>query len=506
MTRARDRDDASDPGDRSALPRTIERQLALGFGLVATLAIVMCGLLMVLVHDVGATVEQMRRDEVSIRKGLGLAAAVREQYIHIAHSTIEGDRSHLDHYAEWVDDLEAAGAALRPDVPSEVAWRLDTLMRLSRKMDAVFRGTLLPATEQGAVLEVRRAHTRVEQMSGEAAGHADAIAMAVEQRMAAEHESARRSIRLGLGMACLCVVAVIGVALGFTLRLRAAVLRPLAALTDAARRFARGDFRHRVGELGRGELLQVSRALDHMAHELAEREARLVGAERMAAIGQLAAGIAHEMNNPIGIIRGYVATMIPEAESERFREELRIMDEEAGACQRLAEDLLAYAQTPTLALDAIDMPEFLRDTMRRLAELGALASHPIRVQADPGEVAGDRARLRQVLTNLILNAAAASPAGSSIDIGGRAEPGGGYTITVRDRGPGVDPTDRPRIFEPFFSRQPGGTGLGLAVSDSLVRAHGGVLEVDGADDGPGAVFRVRLAEPPSARASRGGTA
>ena len=225
MTSPRDGDDLPVVANRREPPRIIERQLALGFGLVALLATLMCGVLMAVVADVGETVEHMREDEVSIRKGLALATGAREQYIHIAHSMIEGDRSHLDHYTQWVEGLTADAEAMRSIVPPTVAWRLDALLERTRVMDAAFRDTLLPAAERGALAKVHDEHARVEKLSSEAAMHADAIAVAVEQRMAAEHEAARRSIGLGLGMGGLCVVAVIGVAIGYTLRLRAAVLR-----------------------------------------------------------------------------------------------------------------------------------------------------------------------------------------------------------------------------------------------------------------------------------------
>jgi two-component system NtrC family sensor kinase len=299
---------------------------------------------------------------------------------------------------------------------------------------------------------------------------------------------------------------VIGVAVGYTLRLRAAVLRPLATLTLAARRFARGEFAHRVGEVGRGEILQVSRAFDRMAEELAAREARLVDAERMAAIGQLAAGIAHEMNNPIGIIRGYIKTMLPEADSDRFREELGILDEEASACQRLAEDLLAYAHSPELRTCPIEMAEFLDDVGRRTTELPDFEGRALRVEADAATIVADPLRVRQVLTNLLLNAAQASPADGSIDLLGRVRVHGGYVISVRDRGPGVEPADRARIFEPFFSKRRGGSGLGLSVSQGIVRAHGGTIAVGAAPDGPGAVFEVCLPAVVSGAKGDGGKA
>lgn len=103
---------------------------------------------------------------------------------------------------------------------------------------------------------------------------------------------------------------------------------------------------------------------------------------------------------------------------------------------------------------------------------------------------------RQVLANLVQNAMQVSPPGAPVEVVGRPVEGG-YAITVSDRGPGVAPADRARIFEPFFSKRGGGSGLGLAVCQGLVRAHGGTIEV-GDRRGGGTVFRVEVPSEPAA--------
>ena len=149
------------------------------------------------------------------------------------------------------------------------------------------------------------------------------------------------------------------------MRLRGAVIKPLDRLADAARRFGSGDSRARVGNVGEGEFRALSEAFDAMAEELEAREKRLVESERLAAIGQLAAGVAHEINNPIGIIRGYLKTMGPETPPETLREELQILDEEAAACQSIAEDLVTFARAPDLRRDSFALDTLLADTLRR---------------------------------------------------------------------------------------------------------------------------------------------
>jgi signal transduction histidine kinase len=306
--------------------------------------------------------------------------------------------------------------------------------------------------------------------------------------MAHAHDHATRSTRMGLLGGGLCALLIVALSVAFTLRLRSVVLRPLQLLTDAALRYGRGDFAFRVGDVGEGELAAVGEAFSRMADELARREDRLLHNERMAAIGQLAAGIAHELNNPIAIIRGYLKTMSPDEDSETLREELAILDEEAGQCQRIADDLLSYARAEQLSCDPLHMKAFLCETAKRY-EVGADAA-AVEVVADEAVVEADSARLRQVVLNLLNNAGQVSPKGSPVSVFGAVR-GQAYQIEVVDEGPGISPADTRRIFEPFFSNRKGGSGLGLAVCQGIVQAHGGTIEV-GVARGGGAVFRLQL--------------
>ena len=474
----------------------IGRQLAVGFGLVAVIAVVMCGMLLTTIWQVAGIVDQMRRDETSIQRGLQLSTGAREQYIHIAHSLIVGDRSHVEHYEVGVAKLDEDARALAVDAPEDIRARIENVRELSREMDRLFREVLLPAAERGQLDQVRAEHHRVEHLSADAAAEADAVARAAERRMASAHDDARQAVLAGIVMGAGCVMAVLIVAVAYTLRLRAAVLRPLEALAGAAHRFGAGDFEHRVGAVGRGELRELARAFDRMAEELAQRERRLIEEERMAAIGRLAAGVAHEINNPIGIIRGYLKTMLPEASDAALREELEVLDEEAAACQRLTGDLLAYAETPRLRLATVDMRLFLEDASRRLKEIAEPGGHQLVVDAFEGEVEADVTRLRQVLANLVRNAADASPPEAAITVTGGPREGGGYTFAVIDSGSGIDVADRAHVFEPFFSKRSGGSGLGLAVCRSIVSAHGGTISVESGPEG-GARLVVDLLRTPA---------
>ena len=489
MTASADRRSRPTPSESR---RVIARRLAVGFGLISFVAVAMCAILLSLIGEVSGLVREMRDDEAAIRGSLSLATAVREQYMHRAHWLIERDDDHLGHGNQWLDSVEQGVRTLRPLVPEAERYRLDRVQQDSRALEDLFRTTIRPAAEQGDRATVLDGHHRAQDISQQAAEQADAIALVVEQKMASAHRSATRATRLGLIGGGICVALVLALSIAFTIRLQRAVLRPLERLTAAARRFGSGDFGARLGSVGEGEFRALGEAFDRMAEELEARESRLVESERMAAIGQLAAGVAHEINNPIGIIRGYLKTMGPHSPTEMLREELQILDDEAASCQRIAEDLVAYARAPELRLDSVAMDRLLEETVRRFRETSGDAGRPkIVLEAAPGRIHADAGRLRQVMLNLMLNAAQVSENGEAVELTGAPTANGGYEIRVSHRGPGVAPEDRTRIFEPFFTRRPGGSGLGLALCQGIVRAHHGSIVVEDRDGG-GAIFHLTL--------------
>lgn len=481
----------------------IGRQVALGFGLVSVIAVGMCGALLVALTQVAGLVEAMRDDESRERQSLALAASVREQYMHIAHTLIEGDEGHLDHYGEAKARVDANVADLMPLLTAPHTELLEAVRDDSRAMDELFVRSTRPAVASGDDETGRRDHRQLDRLSERAARNADVLARAVDSHMASMHEDATRAVRAGLAGGGVCVLLVILAAVGFTVRLRTALLEPLAALTKAASRYGAGDFAYRVGDVGQGELRTVSLAFDHMAAELGEREALLLQQERMAAIGQLAAGVAHEINNPIGIIRGYLKMMRPDGDPEELSEELRILDEEAAACQRICSDLLTFATTPKLVQRDVDMVALVEASVERLREHADASERSIMVDAAPGNAYVDADRVRQVLGNLVHNALQATPPHGSVEVVGRPTEHG-YRVDVVDQGPGVALEDRERIFEPFYTSRPGGSGLGLAISRSIVRAHGGEIRVTSLSSGGS--FCVEFPSPlrPRDRGSHGG--
>ena len=476
---------------KSQTQRVIARRLAVGFGSVSVVAIAMCLMLLSLINQVSGLIIDMRGDEAPTKESLSLTMAVREQYMEQVHWIMEQDSKYLATSHRRYEDILEGVRILRPFLPQEEHHRLDSVARHSRALDDLFRQNIQPAVTQGDTPRIAQEHRRAQQISQRATEQADAIARAMDHKMARTHVSATRATRLGLMGGGFFIILIVALSVGHTLRLRRVVLKPLDILSEAARRYGAGDFGHRLGRVGDGELHAVAQAFDGMAEELEVREKRLVASERMAAIGQLAAGVAHEINNPIGIIRGYLKTMGPESTTESLQEELAILDEEAAACQRIAEDLVEYSRAPKLRSENTPMGNLLRETIRRFRESPDCEGVSLEVEAEQGNVFADAGRIRQVVLNLLVNAAQASGSPSEVRVSGRVIQNGGYEVAVEDRGPGVAPEDHGRVFEPFFSRRSGGSGLGLAVCQGIIRSHGGTIHVENREGG-GSSFRFTI--------------
>jgi len=270
-------------------------------------------------------------------------------------------------------------------------------------------------------------------------------------------------------------------------RLWRSVSRPLTSLERVAQRITAGDRTARVESIAAREFAVVAQAFNRMLDALSSAEAKLVATERLAAIGRIAAGVAHEINNPIAVIRGYLGAMREEAHSEELKEELRILDEEAILCQRIADELLMYARTPALSPVPVDMAELLRDASERAESVpsrrsSTLGGSPVIVDADSAEMTVDPLRIRQIVVNLVANAREAAADGPPVIVRGRVSKNG-YCIEVLDRGAGIPPDAIEHIFEPFFTTKRNGTGLGLAVGYGLTRAHGGRIQAEPREGG-----------------------
>lgn len=234
-----------------------------------------------------------------------------------------------------------------------------------------------------------------------------------------------------------------------------------------------------------------ARERERDGRERLQRE--LAESDRLAALGRAAAGIAHEVRTPLGSIQGAAEILAEDyPEGHPRRPYLGILLEECRRMGRVVEDFLSLGRPVVLHRSEVDLAAASREVTGALAAEARERGVALEVEA-PGEpllLEADPDRLRQVLVNLASNALAVSPRGAGVSLR-VVRAGAEARLEVLDRGPGVPEEQRERIFEPFYSRRPDGTGLGLAVARLVARAHGGDLRCEPRAGG-GSRFVLRL--------------
>lgn len=253
------------------------------------------------------------------------------------------------------------------------------------------------------------------------------------------------------------------------------------------------------------ELLLLVQEAEHQAtlqEEKRELSERVLIAENLAAAGRVSAGLSHEIRNPLNSTSLQLSLLerrvrrLPKDLQPEILEPIGAVREEIQRLNRLVEEFLDFARPREFAPAPVDLTA-LAEHVRILLEPQALESG-IRLECHSRAacvVLGEVDRLRQAVLNLALNAIQATPAGGSVrlEVG---EAGGEIFLAVEDTGPGIPGALRPRIFEPFYTTKPKGTGLGLPIVYSIVRRHGGNLTLD--ENRPrGARFVMRFARPPA---------
>jgi signal transduction histidine kinase len=294
------------------------------------------------------------------------------------------------------------------------------------------------------------------------------------------------------------------------------ITQSLARLTDATRVIGQGNFGVEVDLKSRDEMGELAASFNRMASELRQREdalrnaqAQLIQSEKMAAFGQLGAGIAHEIKNPLAGIQGIVQlTAQGLAPEDPMAEPLAIIKQETLRCRAIIDKLLKFARQDPVSVEPVEVGRVVEDAAAIMRHQMSLHQVTLRTRVAPDlpRIHGSANQLQQVLMNLMLNAQQALEGGAgTVEV--EVDPAGdAVEIRVADDGPGIPAEIRDRVFEPFFTTKPTGkgTGLGLSVSFGIIREHRGTIAVE-SEPGRGTTFVIRLpiVPPDAADASEG---
>jgi signal transduction histidine kinase/ferredoxin len=243
--------------------------------------------------------------------------------------------------------------------------------------------------------------------------------------------------------------------------------------------------------------LSTIRKLTHANEKLASTQETLMHSERLASMGQLAAGVAHEINNPLGVVLMYTHLLLEECAKESpLRPDLEMIVEQANRCKRIVAGLLDFARQNKVAFQPNDIREVIKTSLANLATPEGITVITEHLEGSP-KVELDRDQMIQVFVNLADNAFDAMPSGGTLRVTSYAD-AKTLTVDVKDTGTGMPKDNIKKVFEPFFTTKlmGKGTGLGLPVVYGIVKLHRGDITIESNNDptqGPtGSTFRVRL--------------
>jgi two-component system sensor histidine kinase HydH len=297
--------------------------------------------------------------------------------------------------------------------------------------------------------------------------------------------------RLGWAMAGL-LVPTLAVAGWLSLRISARIARPLAELTAFTRRLPHREAgRPPHIDTGVGEVTELARAFDEMIEALERSREQLVRAGKLAAVGEMAAVMAHEVRTPLGILKSSAQLLARRPGlGEEDRELVGYIGEESDRLNGLVTTLLECASPRPPRFMPLDVHAVLEQVLALVAAKAEKRAIGLELRRGAGDalIEGDREQLIQVFLNLLLNPIQLLPANGRVRIvtedarpdsgahGGEGD-SEGLRVHVDDDGPGIPPEDRPRVLDPFFTRREGGIGLGLTIVEQIVRVHGGRIAV-----------------------------
>jgi two-component system NtrC family sensor kinase len=276
------------------------------------------------------------------------------------------------------------------------------------------------------------------------------------------------------------------------------ITQPITELVEANRRLARGDMTVRVESQGKGEVAVLGRSFNKMAETLHQTQQELLHKERLASMGQLAAGVAHEINNPLGTILLFADVMHKEADGDDpRRDDLEMIINETIRCKNIVADLLNFARQQDVLAQETDVHAQLEQIIEAISHQPIFEKVEIKREFSPDlpHIQADPAQLQQAFINLLNNAAEAMDAerGGTITLTTRPVDGQWVEIRVSDTGCGIPETDLGKLFTPFFTTKPPGkgTGLGLSIIYGIIKMHRGQISVQ-SQVGQGTTFIVTL--------------
>ncbi len=285
----------------------------------------------------------------------------------------------------------------------------------------------------------------------------------------------------------------------FSFLMMSSITKPLNVILDAIGRLKKGDLNFRIKVPLKNEFAEVAAAFNEMTGTLNEQMRKMQMTEQMAVCGQLAAGLAHEIKNPLAGIKIAIEVLSDEStQSKENHDTLQRIIVEIRRLESLMKNFLDFARPPRPQFVRTDINHILETTIAFLIKQSPLSqsktkSPEIIMDFDEHlpQITADPQQLRQVIVNLLLNAQEAMPKGGTVWVRSSHGHFHAVQIEISDMGNGIPQDTLDKVFQPFFTTKPKGTGLGLAISRQLIEQHNGTISVENGQRG-GAIIRIQL--------------
>jgi signal transduction histidine kinase len=481
---------------------SLSAKLISGFLLVTVPSLsVMVAISLYALRDLTGANQQLQEISRSLEAVQGLETAVARATTPLSAYLVDGTSGEFRRFEAAIDEVEARlkgcssaachGISRQPKAMAESL--VPYIQGIKDRASTIFGAGGSPA-EQGKVRVLHEINQQGEEANRRLERMASTLLLRVTSLQDKSQQVSRRAETLILVTVSLVLMLA---ALGAYLLSRR-VLKHVSNLLTGTRHLMQGDLGYRVAVMQRDEIGQLAQSFNAMAQEIQEHREHLTGiveaktaelkhaqdslvqSEKLASIGLLASGVAHELNNPLtSILMNVNLLMEDPGDPPALQAELQRISEDTVRCKRIIDDLRDFSRRHELEIVPTDLNRVVGEALGLFSRRPEL--HGITVVREffgqMPSVPCDPARLEQVLANVFVNAVQAMPQGGSLTVGtglraGLAE------ISVEDTGPGIPGEIRSKIFDPFFTTKPHGTGLGLSIVYSIMEAHGGRVDVE----------------------------
>jgi signal transduction histidine kinase len=494
---------------------SIRQKLGIAFSVIAAIMILLAGLFVtggpIMVKRFSRSLDAMEAFNLirDFRSSLSRRHSSMNMYLLIGEPQTLNDFNDLSSETKTVFEglLKNLNLAQHPAV-SNINARFQTLNRLNDRVISLYRGgekaRALALADQESFPQYEQLLDRVKELEKS------------KQSEAQENfESFRRVAQRGAIIILLTTVMAIALTLIFLGNLYKAVMNPLETLRRGALELGEGHWDHRISVPAKNEFDTLAKAFNTMAANIRQLQLQTIHMERMSTVGQLAGGVAHELNNPLTGVLGHAQLLLTSTPSDKPEwNQLKKIEQAALRCKRIVRGLLDFSRPQEGQLQPTPINELLLTTMELCETDIKAAKIHIHKKLDPGlpPVNANAPQIEQVLLNLITNALHAMKEGGTLTLQTdymagdltlpdrrmgqprRKLPGPWVKISVSDTGCGIPEEILDKIFEPFYTTKDigKGTGLGLAIVLGIVRKHGGDIRAESGGSGKGATFNVYL--------------